>query len=406
MVKKKKYSPISLGDTAGLTNEVWLKWRMHGPKYDNPRDPLYVPVAIGGSDAGVIEGSSDFKSKLELFHEKSGIAHPKYKKKMNQEILDNGHDLEEYVAKHFKQYMYKNCGVKPESIEIVNDTNLYQHPNYRFALCNLDRRLWINGEEGILEIKTTGNLTDIQNWKKGIVPEKYEWQCRYYMATMNVDFTYIACMWAYTIDDMAVIRIDRDRKVEEQMMGDIQEFVECCEMGVEPPMQQTHTGELSKYYIRLYGEIDEKAAPIEFADTEEIRDLFAEINDISDEKALLEKKQQSLEERESVVVSKLLKLTEGKSVYASLRLDDEHVAGVKINVPMHKPTFDIEGFKAAYEEAYNEFLKPSEPKLDTTKLKKKYPTEYNQFVIPAKVNTEKKPTIGKFEIKEIPVKTA
>lgn len=407
MIKKKKYTPICLGDTKGLSNEVWLKWRMHGPKYESPKDPLYVPVAIGGSDAGVIEGASDFKSKLELFHEKSGIMQPKYKRKMNQEILDNGHDLEEYVANHFKQFMCKNCGMDPASIEIINDTNLYQHPLFPFALCNLDRRLIINGYEGILELKTTGNYSDIQiYWKKGIVPEKYEWQCRYYMATMNVDFAYIACMWGFTLNEMAVIKLSRDHDVERKMLSDIKEFVEYCEMGIEPPMQLTHTGELSKYYVRLYGEIDERATPVEFDDTDETRKLFAEINNINNEKGLLEKSQENLAERESVVVAKLLKLTEGRSVYGFLRLDDEHIADVKINIPMHKPTFDEEGFKASFSNVYNEFLKPTDPKLDTAKLKKKYPTEYNQFVVPAMVNLEKKPSIGKFEIKKSPTKTA
>ena len=71
MAKKKNYSPINMGDTKTLSNETWLKWRMHGPMYNNPKDPKYVPVAIGGSAAGIIEGASNFKSKTELFHEKS-----------------------------------------------------------------------------------------------------------------------------------------------------------------------------------------------------------------------------------------------------------------------------------------------------------------------------------------------
>lgn len=404
MAKKKNYSPINMGDTKTLSNETWLKWRMHGPMYNNPKNPKYVPVAIGGSDAGIIEGASNFKSKTELFHEKSGVKTPKYRKKMNQEILDNGHYLEEYVANHFKQYMFEACGMQPESIKIVNDTNMYQHPFYSFALCNLDRRIWVNGEEGILEIKTTGSLDDIALWKNGKVPEKYEWQCRYYMATMNVDYTYIACMWGFTTKEMAVIRIDRDLDVEDKLMSDVKEFVEDCEMGIEPPLQQTHTVELSKYYVRLYGEIDERAKPIEFPDNDETRDMIDEAILIADEKKLLDKKMADLEEREALLVAKILKYTDGKSMYGSLRIDDNTVAGVSVKVPMHKPTFDEEGFKTAYPTQYEEFLKQSAPKFDVAGCKKKYPTEHSKFVIPAKVNTEKKPMLGKVELKEIPAK--
>lgn len=400
------YSPINLGDTKDLSNEEWLNWRMHGPFYKDPTNPKYVFVAVGGSDVAVIEGDSSFKSKMELFHVKSGVKKPKYKREMDAEILENGHELEEYVAKRFKKFMFEACGVEPSSIKIINDTSLFQHPHYSFSLCNLDRRIWINGIEGILEIKTTANLDDIALWKKGIVPKKYEWQCRYYMATMNVDYTYIACMWGFTTKEMAVIKIERDLEIEEKMLMDVKEFVECCEMGIEPKLQQSHTVELSKYYVRLYGEIDEKATPIEFPDTEEIRELIDEAFLINEEKALLAAKEKELSEREGLVVSKILKYTDGKSLYGTLRLDDETVAGLSVKVPMHKAVFDEESFKEEFPEAYNEFLKPSVPKFDATACKKKYPSEYGKHLLSPKVNIEKKPTLNKVEIRNIPVKEA
>lgn len=398
------YSPISLGETKDLTNEDWLKWRQHGPFYDNPMDPNYIPVCIGGSDCAVIFGDSPWKSRLELFHEKSGVKQPKYERKMDQDILDAGHQLEDYVAKNFKNFMQANLGIAPTTIEIWNDTNMYQHPYYPFAVCNLDRRIKINGLEGILEIKTTGNFHDIDScWKKGICPKKYEWQCRYYMATMNLPYTYIACMWGFTVKEMAVVRIERDIEIEKLMMETVQEFVDFCQMGIEPEMQESHLETLSKYYLRLYGEIDTKAPALEFPDNDKTRDLVEEALAIEKEKSLLDEQMESLKEREAKVVSQILAFTDGKSAYATLRLDENTVAGLRVKLSMKKPTFNEDDFKSAYPAEYAEFLKPS---FDLTACKKKYKKETSQYIIPAVVNTEKAPVLDKVEVKNIPVSLA
>lgn len=400
-MNKNNYSPIPLGETKDLTNDEWLKWRQHGPAYADVTNPNYIPVCIGGSDAAVIFGDSPWKSSLELFHEKSGVAEPKYKRKMNQDILDAGHQLEDFVAKHFRKYMKVNAGIPEEAIELWNDTVMYQHPLYRFAVCNLDRRIKVNGVDGILEIKTTGSFDDIQNcWKKGICPKKYEWQCRYYMATMNLPYTYIACMWGFSINEMAVVRIDRDLEIEKVMMETIQKFVDCCEMGIEPELQPGHLETLSKYYVRLYGEIDTKAPALEFPDTDDTRDMVDEAIALEEERKLLDAKMAELEQREAKIVAQIMKYTEGKTAYGTLRLDENTVVGLKVKLPMKKATFDEEAFKTAYPTEYAEF---QTSKFDITGCKKKYKTETSKFVIPAKVNDEKGATLEKVEIKNIPL---
>ena len=52
------YTPFVLCSTAGMSNEEWLVWRTHG---------------IGGSDAGTVLGVNPYKTKRELFFEKTGV---------------------------------------------------------------------------------------------------------------------------------------------------------------------------------------------------------------------------------------------------------------------------------------------------------------------------------------------
>ena len=53
-----EYQPKVLCSTAGMTENDWLAWRKTG---------------IGGSEAGIILGSNPYRTKRELFYEKTGV---------------------------------------------------------------------------------------------------------------------------------------------------------------------------------------------------------------------------------------------------------------------------------------------------------------------------------------------
>lgn len=61
--------PISLCDTAGMTNDRWLECRMHGPKGD-------IPYTVGGSDVAAIFGVSPWTTPMELWLIKKGRMKP------------------------------------------------------------------------------------------------------------------------------------------------------------------------------------------------------------------------------------------------------------------------------------------------------------------------------------------
>ena len=335
---------------------------------------------------------------MEFYHEKSGTKKPKYERPMNQAALDAGHQLEEFVANMFVTKMNEE-GVT--DIVVWNDTNLYQHPKYRFALCNLDRRIKVNGVLGILECKTTSNWDDIALWKKGIVPKKYEWQCRYYMATMDLDYCYICCAWGFTSAECAVILIKRDLEIEKVMMEEVQNFVDCCELGVEPEMQTKHMKTLANYYTRLYGEIPPTNPPIELPDTQEIYDLITEASTIAERKEKLTSQLKGLEEEEYAVTCKIMAITGGKSTYATYRVNDNDVYAIKLKLPMKRAGFDEEKLKNDDPVLYSKYQKPS---FDTTAFKKEQKELAKKYIIPAKVDSEKPATLDSVVLKDIPLR--
>lgn len=242
------YSPIKLCDTKGMSEENWLKMRQHGPHWDDPSSPDYIPYCVGGSTVAGILGVSPWVTPLDVWEEKKGNK-PDNPMIVNAEAKIAGHVWEDFVAQmvpHLDGY---------QGATIINDTGFYQHPYYPFAVANLDRRIINNGKEGILEIKTTNwrNFDKIKQWKEGIVPVYYEYQCRWYMAIMNLDYVDIVCAWGFTTNDMAIIHINRDLTIEHYLFNEVSQFIESLENN-EPPSLEDVDPELAMESLkRLYG---------------------------------------------------------------------------------------------------------------------------------------------------------
>ena len=150
-------APIILCDTAGMTNERWLECRMHGPKGD-------IPYTVGGSDVATIFGVSPWTTPLELWMIKKGRMKPAVKANANQ--LEMGHLLEP-IAAHFY--------AKKTGNTVTDDTFMYQHADFPFALADFDRRFVraTDGEPGILECKSC-TFHKASDWADGAYPLYYE----------------------------------------------------------------------------------------------------------------------------------------------------------------------------------------------------------------------------------------
>lgn len=154
----------NLIDTKGLSHEQWLEYRQAG---------------IGGSDAGAICGLNPYRSRVDVWIDKTA---KKPVEKPDNEALRVGRDLEDYVARRFTEETGKK--VRRNNHMMFNDT-------YPFMIANIDRE--VIGENAILECKTA-NAYGADRWADDKVPESYELQCHHYMAVTGADRVYIACL--------------------------------------------------------------------------------------------------------------------------------------------------------------------------------------------------------------------
>lgn len=190
-------TPIILCDCAGMSEKRWLECREHGPKGD-------IEYTVGGSDVATIFGLSPWMTPKELWMIKKGRMKPK--DKPNPLQLEMGHLLEP-IAAHF--YAQRTGDT------VTDDTNMYQHADFPYALADIDRRITrkADGEPGVLECKSC-TYHKASDWADGAYPLYYEFQLRYYLAVMDVDFGAFSALWGNNPDyDLATPSLIRDRRV-------------------------------------------------------------------------------------------------------------------------------------------------------------------------------------------------
>lgn len=186
------YKYKNIANITKLTREDWLDLRRKG---------------IGGSDCAAACGLNPWKSKAQLFFEKTGQIDNSLE---DNEILRQGRDLEEYVAKRFCEATGKK--VRRNNFMMVDN-------EYPFMIADIDRE--IVGEKAILECKTTSPYGK-SNWEDGKIPIQYELQCHHYMAVTGAEKCYIACLIFST--DFIIREIERDEEIIEMIRKQEGEF--------------------------------------------------------------------------------------------------------------------------------------------------------------------------------------
>ena len=200
-----------LCDTKGMPEEDWLKMREHGPAWNDPQSPDYIDYCIGGSAVATVFNVSPWVTALELFHQKKGVE-PVIPTNFNEEAKEAGHKYEPYVADTFKRHMEE----EGHTVELIEDTNFYQQDDEEWAVANVDYRIMVDGEECILECKTTNyeNTKGIIEWKKGVCPIYYLLQVMFYLWVLDLNTAYICCCWGFyqkNGSSYSVIKIERNR---------------------------------------------------------------------------------------------------------------------------------------------------------------------------------------------------
>lgn len=155
-------------------------------------------LGIGGSDAGAIMGMNPWKSKYQLWLEKTGQAEPE--DISGKESVYWGTVLEAPVADRFAELTGKK----------IRRAGMMQNIKDPWMLANVDRL--IVGEKAGLECKCT-NAFSVKDWKEDNLPDSYYWQCQHYMMTTGLPVWYIAVLiGGNSFDYKAVPRHDDDIK--------------------------------------------------------------------------------------------------------------------------------------------------------------------------------------------------
>lgn len=240
--------PIALCDCAGMDNDRWLECRQHGPKGD-------IEYTVGGSDVAVILGISPWMTPLELWMIKKGRMKPTPKGNLVQ--LEMGHLLEP-IAAHFYAQRTGNT--------VINDTHLYQHADFPYALANFDRRIIrrLDYAKGLLECKSC-TYHRAYDWADGKYPLYYEVQLQYYMAVDDADFGAFSALWGTNPEsDLATPEIVRDKVKEDMIFERLDEWIWSLRNDKPPTMSDVNPALAMESLARIYGASQKNLPTIEF----------------------------------------------------------------------------------------------------------------------------------------------
>ena len=235
------YKPEVVVDTSNLKEEEWLDYRRGG---------------IGGSDVSVIFGVSHFRTGRELYYDKLGIKPIKDEEDSTWIQKKMGHLLEDLVAEIFS---------KKTGLEVFQIKKMFSHPKYPFMRADVDYFVNLpNGKKAILECKTT-NYQNRDAWDGEKYPYQYELQIRHYMAVMNIDVVYIACLWGNNENDFTYRKVLRDYDFEDQIIETEENFwEEYIVKEVEPPFVEKPDMAL-KCLASYIGGADKSAARLDMS---------------------------------------------------------------------------------------------------------------------------------------------
>lgn len=196
-------SALRLVSTKDMERSDWLAVRRQG---------------IGSSDASSAVGLNPYKSRLELWLEKTGRSN----NEVSNDAMYWGNVLEPIVAQEYST----QTGYKVRRVNAV-----LQYPSQPFMLANLDREV-INHPEGlgILECKTAGHYATKQ-WEDS-VPEWYQLQVLHQLAVTGRKWADVAVLLGG--QEFRIYRINRDEEMIQNLIRLEQEFWHLVQTDTQP----------------------------------------------------------------------------------------------------------------------------------------------------------------------------
>lgn len=285
-------APNILCDCTGMTNEMWLKCREHGPKGN-------IEYTVGGSDVATIFGLSPWTTPLELWMVKKGRMKPK--SPPNPDQLAMGHMLEP-IAAHFYAKRTGNT--------VTDDNYLYQHATLEYALANIDRRYTRkeDGEGGVLECKSL-TYHKAADWADGAIPIYYELQLRYYLAVLDEKHGAFSALWGNNPEnDLATPHIERVQAKEDIIFEKLDRWIWSLRHDKPPTMEDVQPQLAMDALARIYGAGKKGLPTIEFPRKYEpqLRKIAALQEENAQLKGAIKKNEEAIEAH-SVRIAELMK---------------------------------------------------------------------------------------------------
>lgn len=285
-------APNILCDCTGMTNEMWLKCREHGPKGN-------IEYTVGGSDVATIFGLSPWTTPLELWMVKKGRMKPK--SPPNPDQLAMGHMLEP-IAAHFYAQRTGNT--------VTDDNYLYQHATLEYALANIDRRYTRreDGEGGVLECKSL-TYHKAADWADGAIPIYYELQLRYYLAVLDEKHGAFSALWGNNPEnDLATPHIERVQAKEDIIFEKLDRWIWSLRHDKPPTMEDVQPQLAMDALARIYGAGKKGLPTIEFPRKYEpqLRKIAALQEENAQLKSAIKKNEEAIEAH-SVRIAELMK---------------------------------------------------------------------------------------------------
>ena len=285
-------APKILCDCTGMTNEMWLKCREHGPKGN-------IEYTVGGSDVATIFGLSPWTTPLELWMVKKGRMKPK--SPPNPDQLAMGHMLEP-IAAHFYAQRTGNT--------VTDDNYLYQHATLEYALANIDRRYTRkeDGEGGVLECKSL-TYHKAADWADGAIPIYYELQLRYYLAVLDEKHGAFSALWGNNPEnDLATPHIERVQAKEDIIFEKLDRWIWSLRHDKPPTMEDVQPQLAMDALARIYGAGKKGLPTIEFPRKYEpqLRKIAALQEENAQLKGAIKKNEEAIEAH-SVRIAELMK---------------------------------------------------------------------------------------------------
>ena len=285
-------APNILCDCTGMTNEMWLKCREHGPKGN-------IEYTVGGSDVATIFGLSPWTTPLGLWMVKKGRMKPK--SPPNPDQLAMGHMLEP-IAAHFYAQRTGNT--------VTDDNYLYQHATLEYALANIDRRYTRkeDGEGGVLECKSL-TYHKAADWADGAIPIYYELQLRYYLAVLDEKHGAFSALWGNNPEnDLATPHIERVQAKEDIIFEKLDRWIWSLRHDKPPTMEDVQPQLAMDALARIYGAGKKGLPTIEFPRKYEpqLRKIAALQEENAQLKGAIKKNEEAIEAH-SVRIAELMK---------------------------------------------------------------------------------------------------